>query len=366
MDEEKQVNSLYLKILKRNADPGGLKTYTALLNQHKETKGKRGLSLKHIELVLLDSDEHKSKQPADAKVNNQKPADAKANNQKPSDTKPTLNTYFTQNNSISKVNVFMCVRDNSKTLKSTLDKLSKMKSKYEKHFEFYYWILENDSKDNSSDIITDFFRHNNGRYSTGNISTKKWGSVRSVDRVMDMAKYRNMNKLMCYLGPMNKNAKFGSESTDLEKWYKGAKISIENWKPFDGNFTIILDTQIEFEIEIFEHMVNILTNSPKVSMVTPYGCVSTSKTQYYDTYALKTLDNSQKAPSDWYKISDVTQHFKVNSAFSGFVVVRSKVLEKCSWSVIDANCSEHNAFCAQVSNFGDVVVAPGLKVTWTC
>ena len=56
----------------------------------------------------------------------------------------------------------------------------------------------------------------------------------------------------------------------------------------------------------------------------------------------------------------------VNSAFGGFVLLRSNVMEKCEWGIIENKiCSEHNYFCKMVRHYGKVVIARDIRVKWT-
>ena len=56
----------------------------------------------------------------------------------------------------------------------------------------------------------------------------------------------------------------------------------------------------------------------------------------------------------------------VDSAFSGFVMIRTETLEKCTWKIIvNKVCSEHNGFCRDVLQYGNIVCAKYIKVYWT-
>ena len=104
-------------------------------------------------------------------------------------------------------------------------------------------------------------------------------------------------------------------------------------------------------------MVSILNENEDIAMVTPYGVVKGSSL-YYDTYAFESMGKTKKIDLKY-------DLFNVKSAFAGFVVIRSEVMEKCHWDVIDENHSEHNYFCEMVRSHGKVVVATKVKVQWT-
>ena len=90
-------------------------------------------------------------------------------------------------------------------------------------------------------------------------------------------------------------------------------------------------------------------------MVTPFAFAGDTLS-YYDTYALD-------SPKQICVLMPEIQ--EVYSAFGGFVVVRSSVLNKCNWDVTpDKLCSEHNHFCNMVRKYGKVVIARDIRVHW--
>jgi hypothetical protein len=226
--------------------------------------------------------------------------------------------------SYNKVNVFMCVRNNDYSLDNTLSNLLAIQEKYNIIFHFY--IYENDSTDTTPFIILDFFRNNNikGAYKIEKISKKEWTDVKDINRTKDMAQYRNVMKNLC---------------TD--------------WT--NSDFSLILDTDVEFTPKNFYDMVKILQTDQNIAMVTPYAFAGNTLT-YYDTYALDTD----------IKICVLMPEFHpVKSAFGGFVVIRTHILEKCNWDITpDKICSEHNAFCAMVREYGNVIIARDIRVHW--
>jgi hypothetical protein len=121
-----------------------------------------------------------------------------------------------------------------------------------------------------------------------------------------------------------------------------------------------------------------------VAMLTPYGVLPknhpgrTKENEYYDLFAYMHqqghggLKYIIKREGRWdrvdYKgtslpcITDgVTD---VLSAFSGFVCIRSDILQKCNWGVLDGNHSEHVPFCIEVNKYGRVVINTDFTVDW--
>jgi hypothetical protein len=226
------------------------------------------------------------------------------------------------------INIFLCVRDNENDVGTTLSALRIIERNHN-DLEFCYYILENDSKDSTPHQIIDFFSHAKGRYRIEKSEKRKWGTVQGMGRVSDMAKYRNMMKELC-----------------------------ESWD--NSEYSFIIDTGVLFQSNIFDQMINLMSSSSDIVMITPFGQVGEKK-QYYDTFALETSDGIRgKYPK--YSPGEILD---VNSAFGGFVLIKTNVLKQCSWGVIDGKCSEHNLFCKNVSKHGRIVIATNIIVKWS-
>ena len=414
MDIESCINDLYMKILKRRADLRGKKNYSAMYTEYLDSNGKNGLSLSQIEDILYESEEYKNKfkpkptpreathdlqgnplkpqqkpqqpqkpqsqpqpQKPQSQPQQQKPQpQPQPQKQQPQPQKQQPQPQQQQNkkqshlkikilNERSKVHIFLLVRDNESTLQTTLDTLSSIEDSVHESYEFYYWILENDSNDSTPSIVFDFLQNKNGRVVSGYLGSKKWSNVKHEQRVKDMAYYRNLNLKMMFLGP----SKFDSnimDINDLVVLENAVNFKNDKWKPYKSKYSIILDTNITFEQNIFKDMEYILEHNNDIGMVTPFGYVKSFPLVYYDTYALQTLENTNKADSSWTKVLDKKEFYEINSGFSGFAMVRTETLKKCKWGFKDKNQSEHSNFCKDVQNMSKkVVIAPGIKVGWT-
>lgn len=412
LDEyETKINDLYMKTLKRRSDYMGRKNYTALYKEYLSTGGNSGLSLDDIENILYDSEEYKEKfkpkpTPKEAthtndgvplnEVSKPKPVvvpvvkpkpkinpepkpkpgpkpdpkpdpkpEVKKISPKPAEPTPKPNDKVRIiQNERSKVHVLMLCRDNEDSLPVTFESLDKIEKAHSDKYEFYYWILENDSKDHSASLVSDFMKKKNGRWCTGTMNNKKWGDIKHKGRVEDMVTYRNMNKRMIEFGPMKPGA-LPMDINDLYMLQDARNIRMNEWDPWSSKYSIVLDTQITFDTNIFASMEHILRTNNDIAMVTPFGYVKNSPMTYYDTYALSDMKGSSKPDPKWVKTTDKTKTFEVQSAFGGFVMIKSGTLRKCKWGVINRDCSEHNAFCDAIAKTGSkVVVCPGVKVGW--
>lgn len=220
------------------------------------------------------------------------------------------------------INVFMCCRDNQDTLQHTFNKLATCEQSIP-DMEFRYYILENDSQDDTPDIIRKFYETNNGNYSCLVFGNTKWASEPGVGRMRDMSRYRNMMKALC-----------------------------SEWN--NSQYSFIIDSEIQFEADIMVKQIEYLQQNTDVAMVTPYGTVGTSDV-YYDQFAYRDMNNTQ----DITNVKD-----RVRSAFAGFACIRTPVLQRCEWSCVDGDTSEHVPFCDMVRRHGAVAIDRGVKVRW--
>ena len=221
-----------------------------------------------------------------------------------------------------KINVFMCVRNNENSLQKTFDSFISIQEKF--NITFHYYIYENDSTDSTPLLILEFFRNHNGSYRIEKLSKKEWKDVRDINRTADMARYRNTMKDLC-----------------------------NDWTSSD--FSVIVDSDVEFTHKNFYDMIKLLQSDSSIAMVTPYAYAGNTLT-YYDTYALD---------SDINVCVLMPEIQPVHSAFGGFVVLRTHVLEQCKWDVTPNKlCSEHNYFCKMVQKYGQVVIARDIRVHW--
>ena len=229
------------------------------------------------------------------------------------------------------INVFTCFRNNAGVL-LMYEKGIKDIELNNKNENFMYYFFENDSDDKTPYWILDWMRNRNGYYTMTKIAKKQWADVKSIERVKDMALYRNAMKDLC-----------------------------ANFQ--DSEYSIIIDTGIEFSNQTFQIMKKILDEDESIVMVTPYGVVAGTD-EYYDTYALETVNN-KRTEQRTKKGKNSKIITEVKSAFAGFVIIRTNVLEKCHWDIINENCSEHNYFCEMVREYGKIVIAHECVVEWT-
>lgn len=227
---------------------------------------------------------------------------------------------------MSIINVFLCLRNNEDTLENTFKLLDDLE-KYKSNYTFKYYIYENDSEDKTKELIINFIKTHKGSCIFENLKKKQWGNIQDINRVRDMSFYRNKMKNLC-------------------KDYSNSEYSI------------ILDSNITFNINILDQMINEFQND--IVMVTPFGYVENKPSVYYDTFALDYC----KPYRFFLKDCKLNKTVEINSGFGGFVVIKTSVLQKCEWKQSDKLVSEHNYFCRQVQNYGKIICARDIKVSW--
>ena len=111
-------------------------------------------------------------------------------------------------------------------------------------------------------------------------------------------------------------------------------------------------------------MIEILKDNESIHMITPFGYVHGKPKLYYDTFALD-LDSSIKGTNlQKLKYEIKTKNLiELKSGFAGFIMIRTKTLEKCSWKCSSIG-SEHNEFCKDVAKYGNIICASNIKVSW--
>lgn len=224
------------------------------------------------------------------------------------------------------INIFMCCRDNELTLPNTLRSLKDIELEHSNR-DFRYYILENDSKDSTPSIIEEFYTSAEGEYKCYKSGADKWSSEPGAGRIRDMANYRNEMKSLC-----------------------------TEWG--NSKYSFIVDTEVIFPGDIIKIKIDYLDAAEECVMITPYGTVGDSNT-YYDMFAYRSHLGDQEL-----YIPDESNPVSVQSAFGGFAGIRTHILHRCRWDIIDGNKSEHIPFCNQVREYGAIVIDPRIKVRW--
>ena len=244
-----------------------------------------------------------------------------------------------------KLSVISLFRDSEKFL----DRLFKKLEAIEKDYEVEYFFYENDSKDNTRNLIQKWIEGRNGQFIYEDINTPSFGHVIDKARMDLMVRYRN-------------------------------KI-LDTAKPLKSDYTLLIDSDIDFPNHIVKDYLPYFNNlhadleNKNVVMCTPnikqnINCImgEPQELSYYDSFALKDTKGSKgmllSANPFWEKKDRALwkdkKPVKVNSAFGGVAMIKSDVLNKVEWET-RGGC-EHWMFCEKVREHGDVIVIPTIEV----
>ena len=81
-----------------------------------------------------------------------------------------------------KISVFCIWRDSEKSIHKTLKQLESLESLETFSFSFYFY--ENDSSDNTVEILSNWMSSRNGKILSENLGAKKFGSVEDPERMI--------------------------------------------------------------------------------------------------------------------------------------------------------------------------------------
>jgi len=231
----------------------------------------------------------------------------------------------------------------------------------EKDYNFYYYFYENDSEDNTRGLLVDFMKDRNGKfkYETNGNKFFQRGINTLFKRVNNISDCRN--KLL-------------------------------NLRPYKGEWTIIIDSDVYFNKNIIKNFLNI--NKPKDLIV--LGCNGKSELKcnqhnkcniYYDTLALihkngdlfHNYNDQQKIQccpfidsidrKKWFNKELV----EVNSAFGGLSFYKTDIINKPElkyelkqtipfYKNNKSLYCEHWDFNEKLRKFGNIYITPQIIV----
>jgi hypothetical protein len=239
-----------------------------------------------------------------------------------------------------KISVLSLFRDSESYIHDCLHRLEDLEKNT--NAEFSYFFYENDSVDNTRQILTDWLA-DRGQLTFEDINTPRFGSISSFDRFVLMSYYRN--------------------------------ILLKSCTPLQSDYTLILDSDVKFENNLITEYLQFVNDD--VAMLTSnnvqnINCVmcGCSKNSYYDSLALQ--DCSGNSVMTWscnpfYRKEERDlwssgQPVKVNRAFAGAAFIKTSVLNQASWNLRDPTNPEceHWGFCDRVRQFGDILAIPSI------
>lgn len=240
-----------------------------------------------------------------------------------------------------KISVIGLWRDSTPTIDKTLESLDKL-SKYG-DFDFYFY--ENDSTDDTKNILETWLKTKQGNLLSEKIDAPKFGSVPNIERLILLSYYRNKAKTL-----LNS----------------------------DSEYTLLIDTDINFDTNhfhiLYESIIK-LNCAMVVANTRQYQIADlmNNKTSdsFYDVFALRdSFNNNGLYFTDCPLILNHNREAWINnqpirilSGFSGFSLIRTDILKQqnCFWST--CGHSEHVNFCYNVNRYGDIFIIPSCKPT---
>lgn len=242
---------------------------------------------------------------------------------------------------VTKISVFCIFRNSEAHLARLFKQLEDLESLA--GFEFSFFFYENDSTDNTAVLLGEWLDKRNGGFLSEKLNVPSFGSVVNPERMKLLCECRNKCK----------------------------ELSGTN----DSKYSLLIDSDILFNIENFLTQIQALETLDDAVMVTPNVrqeipdyTFELTQDSYYDVYPFRDRHGNTgmyftDCPS--YKKQDqfdwkLGKPIEAMAAFGGFAVVRSEVFNIVSWSA-DINC-DHVNLCFDISKFGIIYIHPRSKV----
>jgi hypothetical protein len=240
-----------------------------------------------------------------------------------------------------KISVFCLWRDSEKTIHKTLKQLENLESM--EGFEFSYFFYENDSKDNTVEILKEWISKRSGNLKIEILNASKFGSTTDPARMKFLCECRNKCK----------------------------DLALDN--KFD--YSLLIDSDIEFNNNNFLLQIESLDNIDNAAMTTanvrqniPDFTFNSSLNSYYDTYAFR--DEYGNNGLYWSDSPFIRKENRLGwmlgqpqitmSSFGGFAIIKSCIFNKVKWHS-DFHC-DHVNMCYDISRYGSIYIIPRSKV----
>jgi hypothetical protein len=242
---------------------------------------------------------------------------------------------------VKKVSVFCIWRDSEQTIFKTLKQLEDLESI--NGFEFSYFFYENDSKDKTVEILSEWMSKRNGSFLSEVLNTKKFGSITDPERM----------KLLCECRNKCKN------------------LAKEN----NFDYSLLIDSDIEFnndnfllQVDFFDKKDEVVMTTANVRQSIPDYTFGLSEDSYYDVYPFRDKHGNSgiyfsDCPS--YKKEDqfdwkLGKPILCMSSFGGFAIVKSWAFNQVEWDA-DIHC-DHVNMCFDLNQYGSIYCIPRSKV----
>jgi len=237
------------------------------------------------------------------------------------------------------ISVFALFRDSQNTIYDSLDRLNNLNDIENVDFDFFFY--ENDSKDNTRQILKDWIQDKPVKLFYEDVNTPRFGSVPDLYRLVLLSYYRNKLKEMA--------------------------------GPVQSDYCLLIDSDILFDNTHVEMLIDEIKKG--WVMVTPNTrqyqikdlMFDKSEDSFYDTFATRDIYfNNVMSFTDCPLILNddrgrwfADQPVEVASAFGGLALVNSNAYNQSKWST--HGWSEHVNFCSELRRFGQICILPTCK-----
>jgi hypothetical protein len=240
----------------------------------------------------------------------------------------------------TKISVFSLWRDSESYMQRSLKQLESLELQHPE-IEFSYFFYENDSTDNTASILNSWMSPRKGKLLSENVSFSKEGTVMTESRMKKMAYYRN-------------------RMIDLGRFIK-------------SDYSVIFDSDVIFGDDILKKFLSKIDQetimyTPFISQNIKCKVCNCGKDSYYDIAALYDKQNHRGliwSCNPFVNIFDrqnlsINNPVEVNSAFGGFVLIKSFPLNFCNWR--SNGDIEHVLFCEEIRKYGKIKIYPDIQV----
>ena len=233
-------------------------------------------------------------------------------------------------------------RDSANHMERTLEQLSEQEKSLSYKYSFVYSFYENDSKDNTVEILTNWLNGRIGFLNSEKRGDPNWGSIAFKRRTQYMAEYRN--------------------------------LALEALVKYKYSYLFVIDTDIVYKSNFLEQLIDKLEANSKLGIITPntiqfvpdqFG--GKSEYSYFDSFAL--IDRNGNHGISFSNNPFILKEDRiswanglgvvVNSAFGGAALIRGNLMRNnnLKWNG-DEGC-EHWKLCQSIKNLNySVVVDP--------
>jgi len=237
-----------------------------------------------------------------------------------------------------RISIFSLFRDSEGYIEKCLSSLDEIAKATDAEFEYFFY--ENDSKDNTANILKKWLKGKEGKLLSETANEESHGSTLEPDRMIKMARIRNK---MADLG-----------------------------KPVNSDYSVVIDSDLSFSPNIINEFLeykdlNFSMLTPNVRQNVPCKMGEGAPDCYYDSLSLFDTEGNHCmtwSNNPFYEESDRIKFEKgepihVLRAFGGFVFIKSKYFNEVKWS--SSGNLEHWALCDRLNHFDKIYFLPKIK-----